>query len=387
MTSMHLGGAERSLIGLLNVIDYSRYDVDLFLNRHEGELMEDIPSEVNMLPEDEKYKSLTEPMSDTIKRGQLVIALCRLIAKLAAQKKIGGKNRDGGITVDYSHKYTKWIMPRINPELEYDLAISYITPHYFVAEKIRAKKKIAWIHTDYSQIELDANSQMKMWSKYDQIVSISDMVSKQFVKLFPLLEPKLVRIENILPEKLIRRQAEEFIAALPESNYRLLSIGRFSYPKNFENIPAICAELVAMGLDVSWSIIGYGGDEAMIRESIKANEMENRVKILGKQSNPYPYIKICDLYVQPSRYEGKCVAVREAQMLGKPVVITDFPTATCQLEDGVDGVIAPLDNKGCAEVIAALLLDSKKMRKLADTCKSREYSNKNEIIKFEHLLN
>ena len=82
--------------------------------------------------------------------------------------------------------------------------------------------------------------------------------------------------------------------------------------------------------------------------------MDN-VIILGKKENPYPYIKACDIYIQPSRYEGKAVTVREAQMLNKPVIITNFLTAKSQLEDGFDGIIVPMDNEKCAEGIISLI--------------------------------
>ena len=108
--------------------------------------------------------------------------------------------------------------------------------------------------------------------------------------------------------------------------------------------------------------------------------------LLGKKENPYPYIKACDLYVQPSRYEGKCVTVREAQTLGKPVVITRYATSKNQLEDGVDGVIVPMDNEGCAAGIAALLRDFKQMELLSQACRSRDYSNRYEIEKLYQIV-
>ena len=114
--------------------------------------------------------------------------------------------------------------------------------------------------------------------------------------------------------------------------------------------------------------------------------MEDRVILLGKKENPYPYIKTCDLYVQPSRYEGKAVTVREAQMLGKPVVITRYATSASQLEDGVDGVIVPMDNEGCAAGIAALLRNPEKMRQLSENCKARDYSNAQEVEKLYKLM-
>ena len=114
--------------------------------------------------------------------------------------------------------------------------------------------------------------------------------------------------------------------------------------------------------------------------------MENYVIILGKKENPYPYIKMCDVYVQPSRYEGKCVAVREAQILGKPVVITSYATAESQLEDGVDGIIVPMDNEGCAREITSLLRNDEKISLLSRNCCMRDYTNINEVEKVYSLM-
>lgn len=134
-------------------------------------------------------------------------------------------------------------------------------------------------------------------------------------------------------------------------------------------------------MDIYWYIIGFGPDEELIRQKISEAGMENRVVLLGKKENPYPYIKACDLYVQPSRYEGKAVTVREAQMLGKPVVITRYATSKDQLEDGVDGVIVPMDNEGCAEKIKELLDNPSGILKLSSMCRTRDYSNCDEIKK------
>ena len=165
----------------------------------------------------------------------------------------------------------------------------------------------------------------------------------------------------------------------------MLSIGRYCTAKNFDNVPDICSRLVSAGLNVKWYLIGYGGDEELIRQKILEAGMEEHVILLGKKENPYPYIKACDLYVQPSRYEGKCVTVREAQMLGKPVVITRYATSASQLEEGVDGVIVPMDNEGCAEGIAVLLRNPEEMARLSDCCQQRDYTNAAEIGKLYAL--
>lgn len=387
--AMELGGAERSLLGLLEAIDKTKYQADLFLMRHDGELLPFVPKDINLLPEVPAYTVLARPMAQTVKEGHFLITAARLCGKIAAACFAKAHaHKESMVALEYSHKYTRRFMPPVQPDTEYDLAISFLTPHYFVAEKVRAKQKIAWIHTDYTHINVDVNSELAMWSKYDRIASISDAVTESFLKVFPSLASRIVLIENILPEKLVRTDATADVSAeMPDDGtVRLLSIGRFSSAKNFDSVPDICRRLLETGLAVKWYLIGYGGDEALIRRKITESGMEKHVMILGKKDNPYPYIAACDLYVQPSRYEGKAVTVREAQMLGKPVVITNYATSASQLEDGVDGIVVPMDNAGCAEGIAALLRSPEKMAQLAENCRERDYSNAQEIEKIYNMM-
>ena len=389
--AMELGGAERALLGLLENIDTNAYEVDLFLMRHTGELMNEIPGNIHLLPEIKAYAALAVPMMTVLKRGQFSIVLGRMYAKLKArqrvkQLKIPG---DNAVELEYSHKYTAWAMPAIS-EKQYDLVISFLTPHYFAAQKTTAKKKIAWIHTDYRTVQIDVESELGMWKQFDWIASISDDVSSSFLKAFPTLKDKIILVENIMPTRHIRALAltskgveQELVG---EDEIKLLSIGRFCTAKNFDNVPEICKKIREQGLNITWYLIGYGGDETLIRQKIQEYGMEDHVIILGKKSNPYPYIKACDIYVQPSRYEGKCVAVREAQMLGKPVIITKYATSASQLENGVDGVIVPMDNEGCAKGIADVLQNPQLMEKLGENCKRRDYSNSEEVEKLYHLL-
>ena len=310
--ALELGGAERALIGLLHALDYTKAHVDLFLMRHEGELLQYIPRQVNLLPEIPQYASLATPLKNVIKKRQAGVAFGRFLGKMAARR----RERELGITsgsvigLEYSHKYTRPFMPPVSNR-EYDLAISFLTPHYFVAEKVKAKKRIAWIHTDYTKIALDRESEKNMWGRYDHIASISDSVGECFCQVFPELQDRLVKIENILPAAMIRQSASadcpsDFPA---DGTLRLLSIGRYCEAKNFDNVPDICRRLLEMGQNIKWYIIGFGDGEALIRRKISEAGMDNHVILLGKRSDPYPYIAHCDLYVQPSRYEGNSVTV------------------------------------------------------------------------------
>lgn len=389
--AMEIGGAEKALLGLLETIDTAKYSVDLFLMRHTGELLKYIPEKINLLPKISEYSSLATPFTDVIKKRQFRIAFGRFVGKEKAKHTVKRLklSADNQVNLEYSHKYTLKYMPFINDN-EYDLAISFLTPHYFVSDKVKAKKKIAWIHTDYSCIDIDVQSEYKMWSKYDHIISISEDVTNSFLKKFPTLKDKILMIENILPEKYIKYLTDEFDvkSEIPDNGaIKLLSIGRFSFPKRFDEIPAICRIIKDSGVNVTWYLIGYGGDEQLIRKKIQEQNMENEVIILGKKENPYPYIKACDFYVQPSRYEGKSIAVREAQLLGKPVIISNYSTAHSQVRNQYDGVIVPMSLEECALGIRDSILDKNIWNIIRNNLSQSDISNKKEIEKIYKIIN
>ena len=388
MPSMFIGGAERSLLGLFEVIDYEKYDVSLFLYRHEGEFLSYIPEQVHLLPSMKEYGTFDVPIRSLLFSRRWMFGLARLISKVALKLHclISGEKKGVWMSMQYTARYLLPLLPEIPGE--YDLGVMFLGVADPLIHKVKAKKKVTWCHTDYDTLYPNKGMDRKTYEAVDHVVFVSDACREKMTRLYPALTDKTRVIENILGEKLLLQQAEVPVNDMPhlDDGYILLSIGRFSNAKNFDNVPGICKSLLDKGLNVKWYLIGYGGDESLIRQKIAESGMEQNVIILGKKENPYPYIKACDLYVQPSRYEGKCVTVREAQMLGKPVVITRYATSSSQLEDGVDGVIVPMDNESCAEEIAALLSNPERMMRLSRACQGRDYSNRQEIDKLYLMM-
>jgi len=390
MHYLELGGAEISLIGLLQALDYSKYDVDLFIHRHQGELMTFIPKEVNLLPEIAAYACIESPLMEAIRRGQLGMAWGRLKARWRARK-YQPKNvlLPQCAIFQYIAQEVEPSLPSLEKYGEYDLAISFLQPHNYVLSKVKAKKKVCWIHTDYTKVEFDIDAELPVWKAYDHIVSISPDVTRTFLQVFPSLENKMVEIENILSSEFVHKRAVEFDVSVEMAEFEdvinILSVGRFSEQKNFDNVPDLCRRIRMEGINIVWYIIGFGND-TLIRKKINETQMDEYVIILGKRSNPYPYIKACDIYVQPSRYEGKAVTVREAQMLCKPVVITNYATAKSQIQNGVDGVIVPMNNEGCAKGIAEFIEDKGLQNKIINYLHSHDYGNVAEINKLEKLM-
>lgn len=394
MHYMELGGAERALLGLLNALDTERVHVDLFLNQHTGEFMPLIPGKINLLPERRGYNAIERPMKDILMEGQ--VGMC--FARLKAMKQHARYHKslpDEAKRMDSSaFQYVADAVQPLLPSLEdlgvYDLAISFITPHNIVLNKVKAKKRIAWIHTDYSTIHVNVEQELPVWSGYDYIASISSDCSRSFLKTFPSLENKIIEIENILSPEFVRAQADLLDVGDEMScgGLKLLSIGRYTTAKNYDNVPDIARRMVEAGLtDLCWYIIGFGGDEVLIRRRIAEAGMQDHVILLGKKTNPYPYIKACDIYLQPSRFEGKSVTVREAQILCKPVIVTDYPTAGSQIRDGIDGVIVPMDNEACARGIIEAINNNGLFESITSYLSIHDYGNEQEVGSIFRLIN
>ena len=388
MHYMELGGAESALLGLLQAHDPKKADIDLFLYDHVGELMQYIPASVYLMPKIEVYSMLERPISELLRKGYWGVALGRTLASFFAkqEKKNNKENLDDISVYYYIAKFVNPFLPKINPSLEYDLAISFLQPHLYVLQKVRARKKLAWLHTDYSKVYVSEKEEA-VWSQYNYIAAISEEVGHSFVNRFSGLNSKIIPIENILSSKFIRERANEFENDLPGSGFRLLTIGRYSYPKKLEDIPLLTVKIQNAFPDLKWYIIGYGNpiEEKKIQDNISKEGVQDSVVLLGKQTNPYPFIKACDVYVQPSRYEGKSITVREAQILNKPVIVTAYPTAPSQIQDGVDGVIVPLDIEQCAKAIISFLKDIEKQAKIVNYLSEHDYGNESEINKIYQL--
>lgn len=377
---MELGGIERSLLGLLDSVDYNKYDVDLFLYGHHGPLFSLIHPNVNILPEVKELAYLRESIFQKLKNGCYYSAFVRL--QYEVLKRINSESND-----DAWLKVIRRCAPK--QKKHYDIALSFFRSFDYIVEKVDADIKVGWVHTDYTKAGEALEPLAKDYARMDYIAAVSDQCAESFLSLFPQFKNRVITVENILSKEFIFSEAEKIDVSreMPnDGSFKLLSIGRFCEAKNFDNIPDICHRISDAGLNVKWYIIGFGSDEPLIRRKIAEAGMEDRVIILGKKENPYPYIKACDLYVQPSRYEGKAVTVREAQMLCKPVVITRYATSASQLEDGVDGVIVPMDNAGCAEGIVQLLKDSERMQQLTVACARRDYTNAGEVERLYALI-
>lgn len=380
---MFLGGSTTSLLSLLNTIDLNKYEIDLIMYKNQGDFMSDLPRGINVLPSAEIYKNTkltkVKKLLTLIYNGLIFKAL---FYQIRYKKKLGLNGQVMAYAqASLSKKLTK----------KYDVAIGYLElwANAFVLNNVNAKKIVTWIHVDYSNAQYVPEIDIHQLEKSDAIVCVSIECLTNFNKDFPSLAKKTVFLDNILSEKYIRYKADEKILDF-SGNYsglKFITVCRLSiHTKGIDRAIAAMKKLTEEGYDFKWYIVGEGGEYDLIEDMIKKAGLTEKMILLGKKVNPYPYYIKCDLFVLPSRFEGKPMAVTEAQILGLPVVITNYSSATEQVINEIDGIIVNNDDESLYHGLKKILIDPELINKYKENLRKRKFSNENVIDKFYKLL-
>lgn len=380
MLSLYNGGAEKSLVNLLNEIPRDMFEIDLLLFRKEGVFLSQIPSWVNILDTPSDLRKLYAKLSKAGDR-----AIIKIVGTFYSRK----KERDGGKRKAYrwNHFYSKFI--KMYPK-QYDVAVAYGSGEvlYYVNDKIQADRKLVWIHNDYVAAHHPKEYDHLYLKNMDGIVSISDRCVEILRDVFPEFKSKIYNIQNITSSAVIKSRANEF---LPEEYIKgvpiLLSIGRLTYQKGFDLAIEAARILKEKHVSFIWYIIGDGILEKGLKNKIELCDVSDCFKLLGVRENPYPYIKNCTIFVQPSRYEGKSVVLDETKILAKPIIVTNYPTVRDQIQNGSEGIIVEKTPMAIAEGIEELINDQKKQDSLHQFLEAHEYGNQSEVNKYIRLFN
>lgn len=352
MDSLTCGGAEKSLVSLLPLLDYDKVNVTLLLFARGGVFECYVPDQVKVvkldLPSDVKMK----------------LSLLRFSFQIRKNKMFGKKEH-------LAETYWKCVENSI-PEFNgtYDIAIAYQQgfPTYYVSSKVKAEKKYAWANVDLKKAGYSNVFNAKIYEKYDKVVGVSDAVSNYLVsQKYVSDESKVVTIYDILNTELIRKMSKAEGFKDQFDGIRLVTVGRMVPQKAYDLAVLAAAELKSRGYKFRWSFVGNGSDRPMVEKMVTDNQLVGYVELLGEQANPYPYMAACDVYVQTSRFEGFGLTVTEARILGKAEVCTNFPSAYNQIVDGENGLICEMNPKAVADKIELLLTNKELKEKLEAT--------------------
>lgn len=373
-----IGGSTTSLLSILNLFDYSKYEIDLALGNKGGELEKYIPNEINII----------SPLlpSDLLQKKKNVISVTKKVFARLISTARRSKNIENQIMSYENARFCKRI------EKYYDIAISFLEGYslYYVANYVNAKYKIAWIHVDYIAAGFLNLIDINTYSKIDKFVLVSEACKESFDKAFPKYAGNSIIIPNILSKEVIEKRSEEDIL--------------FTVEEDVLNFVTTCRiDLASKALDRSvkafyevrkknpafnfkWYIIGDGPDLEDLRTVIKKYEMQDYIILLGKRINPLPIVKKMTLFFLPSKYEGKPMSVTEAQILRVPPVVTKYASADSQVNNMIDGLVMENSLEGIIKGLQFIFENKEIISEWKKNIKNTRYDNIEDFQYVERLI-
>lgn len=379
---LRTGGAENSLISLLSQIDYSKFEIDLFLYQKSGSYINRLPKEVNLIDGNVDVEYFL-PFSQSIVRLLLKGKFKSLFYKFYSNyfTKILNENFDQ-VNSRIMAKLIKY-----NFNKKYDIAIAY--KHIFsnlIIQKVNANKKIAYVHSDYISMKLNPHYDEPFLKKLDTVATVSEGCLSSLLKVFPELNRKAVLAPNIISPSLIRSMSNEPSETFNDFNgLKLLTVARLDFIKGIDLAIEACLKLKESNLQFKWYIIG-GGQKRKFEEMVKQYDLTDEFIFLGEKTNPYPYLKHADIYIQPSRTEGKSIAIEEAKVLCKPIVVTDYPTVNDQIKENYNGIIVPINSNGIFEGIIKLVEQPELRAEISSNLSREKVGNEEDIDIFYKII-
>lgn len=389
INTLGCGGAERAMLNLFSRLDSNKYEISLFVITGQGELRRELPENVRLI--NKKYKEV----SVLTKKGRRLLTLSVLKAGIGKAlflrrapyiiKNFLIMRKKGKIMPD---KLLWRLLSDGAPKIqeEYDLAVAYLEggATYYTAQHIKAKKKAAFVHIDYEKAGYTRELDLDCYEKFDRIFTVSDEVKEHFLRVYPEYENKTSVFNNILNQERIIKMADQgegFNDGF--KGLRLLTVGRLTRQKRYDiAIEAMKLIKEKISMPIRWYVLGEGDLRQELEQQIKSAGLQNDFILLGVKNNPYSYIKGCDLYVHATEFEGKSIALQEAQVLGKPILATDCSGNREQIENGTDGILCELDPGQVCEKLLYMINNPKKCKGYGEKAKQKELCNTKGLDEF-----
>lgn len=385
INTLGCAGAETALIELLKSLDEKEYELSLYVLMGQGEMIDKIPENVKLLNDHYCKDSVLskqgkQAMMKTVwssfwENGNVFGKFAYIVRTFSAMRRTGKFQPD---------KILWRVISDGSPRFEetYDLAVAYLEggSTYYVADHVKAKKKAAFIHIDYESSGYTRGMDRNCFDKMDRIFTVSDEVKKHFLNVYPKYQDKVKVFHNIINQDEIRRKAEEETGFEDHfDGVRLLTVGRLTYQKAYDIAIDAMKLIKDRGYKVRWYILGEGSERPALEKKVKELGLEKEFLIPGAASDPFPYYEQADIYVHATRFEGKSIAIQEAQTLGCAIIASDCNGNREQIIQEKDGLLCQLDPESIAEAVISLVEDRDKRIRLGNAAKQKDIVHKGEI--------
>ncbi len=370
------GGVTKSLLSLLDTIDKEEYNVSILIGSYLGKSDKDVPAGVQIL-KNNTLSLLTEGvrgLPKLIKKGHILLAVGSIIRIILS-----------AINKGWAGWWLSRLMPSIDKE-EYDLIVDYNGQHmlYYMIDKLRGKHKVTFFHSDYQKWLYYYAMDKKYFEKADAIFTISETCVQSLQELFPGAANKVKLMENISNPRAIKQKSLKHIDFKRKHQYVLLSLGHICINKGSDIALEVAVQLKKKGIDFEWLFAGSISKDMDYAHHVEQLDLKDNIRFLGPVENPYPYIKEADIFVHLSRFEGKSIALDEAKILCKPIVVTNFSSVHDQFEDDVNASICEMNADSATQRILELLNNKNLQDKYIQYLKNHISDNTQEVHK---LLN
>ncbi len=378
-------GAETALLELLRRLDPQRNEISLFVLTGQGEMVSDLPPYVHLLntrydpasvlSSGGKRKLLFGTLGCLMRRGVGLRLSGYLLENLAHMLKTRHFAADKLV-------WRVWSDAAPEDSKEYDLAVAFLEggATYYVADHVKAAQKAAFVHVDYGMAGYSRRLDRDCYQAFQRIFAVSDETKQGFLKVYPELTDRTQVFHNLINQTLIREKALAGGGFADEyRGFRILTVGRLTQQKALEVSIAAMALLKKRGREARWYVLGEGDQREKLQRQIHLLGLEKDFVLLGAVDNPYPYFAQTDLYVHATRFEGKSVAIQEAQTLGCAILVSDCSGNREQLTDKVDGRICRFDPEAICEQIIWMMDHPEERWRYAREAAKKEFSNEGQL--------
>lgn len=385
-------GAETALLQLLKKMEEPEYDLSLYVIMGQGEMISELPSHVKLLNSRFSNQSVLTKKGKRVMAWTILSAFFRnggcfgklrfIVENLVRMKRKGIVRPDKllwRMLSDGARRFTE----------NFDLAVAFLegASAYYVAEHVKAERKCAFVHIDYESAGYTREMDQGCWGNFDRIFAVSDEVREHFLAVYPEYASKTDIFHNLIDQEMIRRRANESGGFQDDyDGMRLLTVGRLTYQKAYDIAVEAMKLLKASGCKARWYVLGEGDQRSMLEKKIATSGLEEDFVLLGAEANPFPYYAQADLYIHATRFEGKSIAIQEAQTLGCAVIASDCNGNREQIRNGEDGILCELEPQAIADSIVLLLKDEEKRKKLGREAAKKTTAQKKEIEKLLRLF-
>ena len=378
INTLGYGGAERAMLDLFDALDPEKYELSLFVLTGQGELIHELPRHVRLLNQNYKDVSvLTEEGRNLLMKSVLKAGIGKGLFLRWAPYLIKNLRMMRRTWKILQYKLCWRLLADGDPRIrkEYDLAVAYLEggATYYVADHVKAKKKAAFVHIDYGKAGYTRELDLDCYSRFDQIFTVSDEVKEHYLEVYPEYEKKVGVFHNLVNQDRIRRMADQGKGFEDDfKGIRILTIGRLTAQKRYDIAIQTLAQLKKIcDVPVRWYVLGEGELRQSLEQQIEDAGLRGEFILLGVKANPFPYCKNCDLYVHATGYEGKSIAIQEAQTLGKPILATDCSGNREQIRDGIDGRLCDLTPETLSETLLWMIRHPEECRKYGEEAKKK----------------